>query len=234
MKPLFDVAITELKDAHDWPDGWSEPDYRALLHQLEQDDIGELAADELPDMAVMALQDLEPVEAAGHVLTVLLGSKLRLGVRQNMAHQLKSERLYEEYADMEHHAAIFLAAVLLHQAFPRVYPLATIACLTMRVAAANKLADSNLRREPTPAFIARLIGDGIGEHSVLRRLYGEQLAGRRFPEAASIIWRAAAGECSGESGMCARQLEIYSSWYWLRPLKSAPKRYQSAAYEDVP
>jgi len=177
----------------------------------------------------MALQDLEPEEAADHLLKVVFGEKLRPGVRQNMVHQLKGERLYEEFAGVDHHAAIFEASALLYQVFPRVYPRPTIARLTLRVAAANPAAEAALKQEPGAAMVARLVAAGMGEASVLRRLYTEQLAGKPFPEAPAIIWRISAGERRETQDGVVRKLEIHTSWQWLRPLKTAARHYQASA-----
>lgn len=235
LPPLYDVQIEEIRDARDWPDMWHEQRYRALMHLLEmEEELGDLAADELPEMTVMALQDREPEEAADLVLKVVFGDKLRPGVRQNMVHQLKGERLYEEFAVVEQHAAIFEAAVLLHQVFPRVFPQPTIARLRMVVTAANKVAEAAIKRAPGAALVARLLVAGMGEASVLRRLYGEQLAGKSFPEASSILWRMTAEAWQEREGSVSRRLEIYSSWQWLRPLKSAARQYQASAHEDGP
>lgn len=223
MQLLFDLFIEELKAAHDLPQMWAADHFRQLLQALEFEDIGEIETADLPEMALMALQDLKPEDAAEEVLNLLLGDRLNAGIRHNLAHEMKERRLWEEYGDIHCHAGLFLAAVLLHRAFPKTYPQAEIGRLILTVTAQNAPATKMLATEPTAGFVARLLAAGMDDHSILNRLYAPQLSGQAFPEAAAIVWYS---QVMGrqEAGL---QLLVYSSWYWLRPLTNV-RSYRAA------
>ncbi len=210
---IFECLVVQLKAAYDMPGWWSDNIFRQILQQVEYDEIAEIDPADLRDMAVMALQDIKPEQGAEAVLAVLAGDLSR-GVRQNLAHEMKESRIWEEFANPAAHAAIFATAVLLHEAFPKVYPRPEIARLTLQVTASNAAA-AGLLSLPTPSLAARLAAAGMVEHSTLRRMYAASLAAGSFPEAAAIIWQVREHRVSPE----AAEWEIYSSWYWLRPLQ---------------
>lgn len=225
MNPLFDILIMELKTVHDIPDMWTAARYRHLLQAAEFDDIDEIDPADLAEMTVMALQDMKPEKAAEAILSVLAAG-LSVGVHQNLAHEMKEQRMWEEFAHPEHHAALFASAVLLNQAFPKLYPRPDIVRLIAKVTAENAAAAGHLVA-PTPDVAVRLIAAGMNEHSSLRRLYASQLAGGRFAEAASIIWQLQVRNQMADSA----DWVIYSSWYWLRPLQ-AVRNYIASIPKD--
>ena len=224
MPPLFELVKIELKPVHDMPEMWTADHYRQTLQALEFDGIDEIETADLPEMAIMALQDLKPAAAAEVVLKILLGDRLNAGIRQNLAHEMKEGRLWEEYPQTNCHADLFLTAVLLNRAFPKVYTQPEIGRLILSVTAQNSPAAKLLAAEPSAGFVARLIGDGMDDHSILKRLYAPQLAGEAFPEAPGIIWYSQV-RARQEAGL---ELLVYSSWYWLRPLINV-RQYQSTA-----
>ena len=65
--------------------------------------------------------------------------------------------------------------------------------------------------------------------AVLHRLYGDQLAGTSFPEAAEVVWIVRATP-AGDNVMT---IEIISSGYWLDPLDGT-RSYDSSTYADAP
>lgn len=214
MNLLFDILIMELKAVHDIPEIWTADRYRQLLQAAEFDDIDDVDPADLAEMTVMALQDMKPEKAAEIILSVLVRG-LSVGLRQNLAHEMKEQHMWEEFAHPEHHAALFASGVLLNQAFPKLYPHPDIARLIAKVTAENATAAGQLVA-PTPAVAVRLIAAGMNEHSTLRRLYASQLADGRFAEAASIIWQLQVRNQIADSA----DWVIYSSWYWLRPLQA--------------
>lgn len=210
---MFELLIMELKSVQDMP-VWTDDIFRQILQRVEFEEIDDIDPADLREMTVMALQDLKPEKAAEAILAVLAGG-LSAGARQNLAHDMKMQRMWEEFANPEFHAPIFATAVLLNEAFPKVYPRPEIARLILQVTAGNPAAARQLG-QPTPALTARLAAAGMDDHSTLRRLYAVQLAGGSFPEAAAIIWQVQVRSHADEMAEWA----IYSSWYWLRPLQS--------------
>lgn len=224
MQPLVDVRIMALKAVHDIPEMWSADQYRQLLQALEFDDIDDIETADLFDMTVMALQDLKPEAAAEAVLKVLLGDRLHAGIRHNLVHEMKDQHMWEAYGQVNCHADLFLTAVLLNHAFAKLYPQPEICRLILTVTAQNTPAAKLLSAELTASFIVRLLADGMDVHSILKRLYAPQLSGQIFPDAPAIIWYNQVLSRQEDS----LQLIVYSSWYWLRPLKNI-REYQSSA-----
>lgn len=228
MTLTFDVLIMELKAVYDIPEIWTADLYRQLLQAAEFEEIDEIEPADLPDMAVMALQDMKPEKAAETALAVL-ASDLSSGVRQNLAHEMKEQRMWEQFGNPEHHAAIFATAVFLNRAFPKIYSRPEIARLIVQITASNPAAAEHLGT-PTPTLAARLVAAGMDDHSTLHRLYGPQLADGRFPEAASIIWQVQARNQTAS----AAEWVIYGSWYWLRPLQATRSYSATINTETVP
>ncbi len=214
------------------PDVWTDARYRQLLALLEFDEGDELPAEEVPEMTLMALQDVdEPHEAAERVLTLLFGEELSAGMRQQIAHKFDEAQPWEEHGDMSHHALICAAADILHRAYPKQFARPTLAHLAAEVIARNSAASHLLADEMPPALLVRLLADGMDARSSLHRLFEEQIAGHTFAEASSIIWLAETSERDSSQALTQLTLDVYSSWTWLEPLKGV-QHFESTAHPD--
>ena len=230
--PRYDVSVLELKKIHDLPDSWSDADYRALLGELEVDEIDDLSGADLLDILLMALQDLEPEEAADRVLAYKLQNRISRGSRQNLVEDLlDGGKPWEEWADLYLHARIFEASVLLYQVAPKLFPRPDCLRLRLRLGAREKEGREIFNQPPEPAFVARVLADGMDEKSILERLFDEQLVGREFPEADGIVWRAGFDEITADGN--AAILTVYSSQHWLEDIPDIDE-FQSSAYNDQP
>ena len=230
--PGFDVSVVELKKFCDLPDSWSDEDYRALLAELEVDEVDDLAGADLLEILLMALQDLEPEEAGDRVLAYKLQTRVSRGSRQNIVEDLLADgKPWEEWADLYLHASIFEACVLLQLAWPRVFPRPACQRLRLRLEALQKDGRELLRRPPEPAFVARVLADGMDEKSILERLFDEQLVAREFAEAEGIVWRADFDEVAADGS--AAVLTVYSSQHWLEDIEGVDE-FRSNAYNDHP
>jgi hypothetical protein len=204
----------ELKSVPDIADAWTDDVFRHILRRLDFAEVAEIEPSDLREMSVMALQDVAPEKAAEQVLAVLVDG-LSIGVRRNLAQEMKAQPMWEEFGNPVYHMAIFLTAVLLHQAFPKTYPKPEIARIILQVTASNTAATRHLSA-PTPAVATRLLAAGMDEHSTLRRMYAAPLASGSFPEAATIIWHIQVREQVAKVATWV----VYAPWYWLRPLQS--------------
>ncbi len=230
--PRYDVSVLELKKIYDLPDSWSDADYRALLGALEVDEIDDLAGTDLLDMLLMALQDLEPEEAADRVLAFKLQDRISRGARQNLVEDLlDGGKPWEEWADLYLHARIYEASALLHQVAPKLFPRPDCLRLRMRLTARDKDAHEVFAHAPDPGFVARVLADGMDEKSILERLFDEQLVANAFPEAEGIVWRAAFDELAADGHSAV--LTVYSSQHWLEDLPDIDE-FPSSAYNDQP
>jgi hypothetical protein len=98
--PTFTVERLGFATLTELPHSWQAADYRALLAQLNFDNPNALPEAELKEMCQMALTDLEPRSAAVAVLTYLFPEELTVGQVENLAHQMLTERLWEENPDL--------------------------------------------------------------------------------------------------------------------------------------
>ncbi len=164
----------------------------------------------------MALQDLEPPEAALLVLRHRLGDRLRRGQLNNLAHELSDEKHWEHYADMALHEDIFHASSLMWSVFPQRYPRPDAHRIALRVEPLDAPARELLASGLEESALVRLVAGGMSDRSLLCRLFEDQLAGERFSCPSAIIWTFQVTP----DGDGVRILLTGSS-AWLGPLKGA-------------
>ena len=150
------------------------------------------------------------------------------GQRQNLAHDFIEERLWEEYSEIHFHEEIFNVACMLYWAFPKQYSEPDIVRIQLTVAAQNGVSISNLQN-PTAAFVARLLNDGMNNHNTIYRLFDDQLAANRFQEAEGIVWKFVHTELSATDN--STYITVHTSWNWVDELKGV-NEYQSTAHAD--
>ena len=230
-KHLFDVAVSSVNEIHDMPGTWSDDDYRQLLTRLEVDGVEDVSGSDLLEMALMALQDMETDAAADAVLAHKLGGRISSGARRNIVEDLlEDQRPWEEAADISLHAQIFAAAVLLHKALPSSFARPDMMQVILDITALTPAAKAILSSPPQAAFVTRLLADAMDAHSILERLFDEQLASHYFPEADAIIWLAEFGDQAPDGHSV--KLVIYSSVHWLDAMESI-SAFESSAYNDA-
>jgi len=233
MKPLFNVSVSSLKKIYDMPNTWSKEDYRKLLDQFEVEGVSDLSEDDLVDMMLMTLQDMEPGEAADAVLAYKLQNSVTVGARQNIVHDLfDDQRPWEETADIKLHSRIFAGVVLLHKAFPKIFTRPDMMQLVLHITVIELEARGMLSKTPEPAFVTRMLADGMSKSSILERLFEDQIFSHNFEESHGIIWLAEFSDLKSESPPSA-SLTIYSSVHWLKAMESVSNEYQSNAYNDI-
>lgn len=230
MKPFL-ASVIELEKAYALPGSWRDDDYRVLLQRLEVDDIEDLSAADQFEILLMALQDLEPEEAADAVLAHKLQASITPGSRRNVIEDLlDGQRPWEEFADIMLHARLFAAAELLHRVLPKTFGRPDLMKLSIELLPRSAEAREILQAPPQAAFVTRLLADAMDEHSILERLFDEQLRGRAFPESEGIVWLAQYRDAPATDGD-AVLLTVYSSAHWLEDMESISE-FESAAYYD--
>ena len=223
MKTLmYQVEVKSFKEVHELPGGWTNEDFLNLLNELEYDDAQSIAPEELKDMAIMALSDLEPDEAALAVINYRLADQLNKGQKQNLVEELYEDRLWEEYSNINLHKEIFNVSCMLYWAFPKKFQQPDIAHVVLHITNEKHLDRAVLER---PEFLCRLLNDGMDEHNIMYRLFDEKLQGNAFPEAQSIIWKADVTDYTENSAV----LHIHTALQWVDELKNT-RSYDSKAY----
>ena len=226
--PTFTVERLSFETLTELPNSWQPTDYQALLRKTGFDNPEELAPEELKTMCLMGLTDLEPTEAAQAVLEHLFADQLTEGQIENLAHQMLTEKLWEENPELDQHEGFFKATQLLHAAYNGKFPRTEAVQFQVRLTPADPEALTIFDAEPA-APLLRLLAPGMPDNTLLKRLFSEQLAGTRFPEAPAIIWQLTPTDRTAESVV----FEVVSSAYWLDDFKYADT-YEATTQADVP
>lgn len=230
MTNIFHVRVLDFSQIEEIDGARSDQDFADLLEAMDYGDQSGMDEDERREMCLLSLQDMEPEDAAYVVLKHDMGDVLRDGQLRNAANEMRDEKLWEEYADTSLHERMFNAGSLLYAAAPSLFPEPDAVRVELEVSATNESAKALLTPAPNESFLVRLLADGMDDHAILHRFYGDQLKGRSFPNADEVVWIVRA-ESTGENSM---KLGVTSSGYWLDALDGVDQ-YDSAAYaDDIP
>lgn len=228
MNVKYNVDVLECQDIHELPNAWTKDQFRSLLELIEYEDISSINENELKEMTGLALNDLEPEEAAVAVLTLRFGDKLSKGQKQELSEDMQDGKIWEEYGNMAFHEELFNAACMLNWAFEKKFPRPTCTSIKLKVSAANPNSVQALK-SPTAAFIARLLNDGMDDNNAIHRLFHDELASDSFPEAEDIIWSFTATAMAEAEK--SSEIQLYTSWNWVDELKGI-SHYESTAHKD--
>lgn len=220
----YKVEISFFQNINELPNSWEKTDYLALLNLMDYDHPEEIDDAELPDMCMMALTDYEPAEAAGTVLTYVIQERLTEGQIENLSHEILTEKLWEEYPELSLHPDLFRATQLLYKAYNGKFPRAEAVQFKMKIQGDLSIFDEN----PKPAIV-RLLAAGMSDHSLIHRLFSDQMEGTCFPEANDIIWQLNMISKTDQEIV----YEIVSSTYWLEEIKYA-NEYEASSHADSP
>lgn len=211
MKSNFSISIKEFKDIKEIPNDRTINDYKELLNLMDFTDTQQMSDDEVLEMCLMSLQDLGATDAAKLILKYDFKDKLKDGQINNIANEMLDEKLWEEYADTSMHEKFFSTATLLYKAFPSEFPKPDAVSVNIDITPLNEEAKHQLQEEISESFVLRLLIGALDEHSILKRLYGDQIKAQNFAEAQSLIWIINTLSNTDERA----QLNIISSGYWL-------------------
>ena len=216
----LNVSIEGFNVQNEMPCSWTVEDYRKLLKVLEFDGFEALADAELSGYAQLALQELEPEDAASMVLRQMLPSRIKDGQIRNLREDMKSDRLWEEFADMACHESIFNAQYFLNQAFPSVYQQPDVVKLSVCFESVSTSAALKLRQPLDEAFIVRSLSKGMSDHAILNRLFEDALEQGAFQEASQILWQYHCEVLSDDGAKVVKtRIELFSPQYWMGPLE---------------
>ncbi|MFD2786798.1 hypothetical protein [Hymenobacter rubripertinctus] len=224
----FTVERLTFDSLSELPNSWQPADYKALLAKTGYDNPDEIAPDELKTMAHMGLTDLEPTEAAQLVLEYLFGEELTEGQIENLAHQMLTEKLWEENPELSQHEGFFKATQLLYTAYNGKFPRAEAVQFQVKLTAADPASLAVFDTQPE-APLLRLLAQGMPENTLLKRLFSEQLDGASFPSAPHIIWQLTPSQRTADSLV----FDVVSSAYWLDDFKYADTYEATTQAEEV-
>lgn len=211
----YRVSIDEIEELAELDGGWQSADYVAILTELNVDDAAQIAADELRDMSLFALQDLDPPEAAAVLLKYKLGTRLTEGQIKNFSIESQHERLWEQSAELDVHQPMFAVASLLHTVNSTTFPTPDALRVSLSIQCDDAAKLSLFHDSMDRALLVRMLSAGMDESAILNRLFGEQIAACKVPDADSIIWRITTDSTEATTV----RLMITSSAYWLKALQ---------------
>jgi hypothetical protein len=222
----FTVERLSFNSLTELPNSWQNKDYRALLEKMNYENPEAISEAEVKEMCLMSFTDMEPRAAAEIVLGYLFAEQLSEGQLENLAHQMLTEKLWEENPELALHPGFYKATELLHTAYNGTFPRAQAVQFQVKCTAADP-ADLALFAAAPAAPLLRLLAPGLPDNALLNRLFTAQLAGAEFPEAESILWELTTTATDNNSVV----FEVISSAYWLDDFKYADV-YEATTHAD--
>jgi len=226
-KNKFAVEVLSFTTIQELPGSWTNEDYKALLVKMDYENPDEIQASELKEMCFMSITDFEPAEAAKIVLEYLIEDELTDGQIENLSHQMLTEKLWEENPKLDLHISFFKATQLLYEAYNGKFPRAEAVRLQLKITAENTESLSIFDQNPN-APVVRILSQGMSDHNLVNRLFGDQLEGTNFEEADSIIWQLETIEKKSNEVT----FDIVSSTYWLDDIKYS-NSYEATSHADI-
>ncbi|WP_159466829.1 hypothetical protein [Dyadobacter sp. 3J3] len=226
-KNKFAVEISSFTSIKEIPGSWKNSDYKALLEKMDYANPDEISEAELKEMCFMSITDYEPSEAAKLVLEYLIEDELTDGQIENLSHQMLTEKLWEENPKLDLHISFFKATQLLFDAYNGKFPRTEAVQFKIKLTAEN--TESLVIFEENPeAPIVRILAQGMSDHNLVNRLFGDQLEGTTFEEAKNILWELKTVEKKTNE----ITFDIVSSAYWLDDIKYADN-YEATSHPDI-
>ncbi len=215
MKPKFEIEIDQFKTIHKLPDSWSKQDLLDILEETGFDADDSNSESDLYEYISMAFADLEPTEAAEIVINQLFSKTLNKNQIKEVALEMQTENLWEEYGDMHLHEELFKATSLLYHAYNGKFPHPDAANFSLRINTLNHDAETVLTTIDE-TLIARLLAKGMSEHAVIFRLFKHSIDTGNWTEAKDIIWQYTITNKTPKSV----EIAITTAVYWVKELKN--------------
>ncbi|WP_010227181.1 hypothetical protein [Gillisia marina] len=214
MNTLYKVEILNFQTILVLPNYWTNQKYKDLLGVMEYGDISEIPEAELKDMCYMAIADNEPEESARLILGYVFSDRLNSGQIDNLSNEMREEKMWEEYAEIGYHEDFFNTGQILYDAFNGKFPHPEAVEFEVKITS-DKLKDLLIDDKITEAALIRLLAHGMPEHTLINRLFTEQLSSQSFAEAENIIWQMNTEIQSDNSAL----VTVISSKYFFQNLK---------------
>jgi len=214
MKLHYTIESVKFETIEELPGAWNDDDYKQLLEGMEYGDASDLSSLELKEMCMLSLSDNEPDEAASTVLQHIFGERLNQGQIDNLSHEMETEKVWEEYAELSMHEEFFNATQLLYKAYNGKFPHPEAIRFKMKVTSKEKTGMEIFERD-VETFLIRLLVQDMPDNTLIKRLFDEELKGGDFKDAKDIIWQYTQEDGDDDS----RVFEIISSTYWFDDLK---------------
>lgn len=214
MKNTYTVEVLNFETIDVLPNAWNDQKYIDVLEALDFGDTAALKPSELKEMAMMALADNEPNDAAKVLLDYIFQDRLNEGQKDNLSFEMQEENMWEEYAEIPMHEEFFNIGQLLYQAYNGKFPHPEAAQFQLKISAKKK-ADLEVFNAETETMIMRVATQGMPPNTLINRLYKEELQQENFEQAQHILWQLK--EITKDESSIT--FEVISSMYWFHDLK---------------
>ena len=225
--PKFTVERLSFATLSELPNTWQNQNYKDLLIKMNYDNPDEIKEAELKEMCLMSFTDMEPREAAEVVLGYLFPEELNAGQIENLAHQMLTEKLWEENPELPLHKGFYQATQLLHDAYNGTFPSTKAVEFKVKCTTENPTDLAVFGDEPA-APLLRLLAPGLSDKALINRLFSSQLEGDKFEEAKAMLWQLSTVEKTANS----ITFDVVSSAYWLEDFKYADT-YEAPTHADA-
>jgi len=179
------IKINTVTTVEEMPNYWSTEDYMQLLDKFNYPDAEKASNDSLNELLRMAITDFEPNEAAAILLEYKLNDQLNEGQIQQISNDMLLDKIVEEYPDISLHATLFHINQLLYKAFNGKFPNTKATLIDCTITPLEENGETELTRE----MVLKLLGAGLSDNNLVKRLFTEQMEGNKpFPEAENILW----------------------------------------------
>ncbi len=198
------IKILGLEYVNEIADYWTNDDYKLMLELLNFQNPEDIKPENLKEMLQMAITDFEPEEAAQLLLQHKLGDRLNEGQIHSLSHEMKADKVAEEYPEPDLHFELYNINQLLRAAYNGVFPNTEASIINLEVSPTQDSDDFELTNE----ILTKALSAGLRDNSLLKRLYSGQLEGsEEFSDASKFIWRLKPLE--------PNKYELVTSKYWI-------------------
>ncbi|MBA3899574.1 MAG: hypothetical protein H0X62_05065 [Bacteroidetes bacterium] len=200
----FKIEINNTTTIEEVNDYWSTVDYIKLLEKFDYPDAEKASKDTLKELLSMAITDFEPNEAAAIVLEYKLSEELNEGQIHQISNDMLLDKIAEEYPEISLHSTLFHINQLLYKAFNGKFPNTKATLIDCSIKPLEDYGKINFTKE----MVLKLLGPGLSDSNLIKRLFTEQMSENKpFEEAENIIW-----ELKNEAN---QNFKILTSEYWL-------------------
>ena len=198
------------------PGTWQKEDYLKILEEFGFADAGTLSDKELPEMALMAITDEEPNQAAENLMALYLADDLNEGQMSQIASDMQLDKIFEEYPEIRLHHRLFSINQMLRKAYNGKFPDGQAVQITCTLTDTNGALSGP--DDLTSEILLKALQKAMPDNSIVKRLYPDELAGQKeLTDADAIVWQRNVTK-SGEK----YEVEIISSDYWLGDILDHP------------
>jgi hypothetical protein len=198
----FNIKLNKIHSIEKIEGYWKKEDYINLLELFDYPDAATVPEAEILDMIAMAISDFEPEEAAEIVLTYKLNKELNQGQIKAISHDMLEDKIAEEYPNISLHYPLYNINQFLYKAYNGKFPNTLASILDFELTFEGEV-------KVTKEIVLRTLSDLLSEHSLLKRLFDEQLdSEKELKDAEGIIWELKSTE--------ENSFQLITSEYWIK------------------